>query len=122
MVDERSTINEGDVCSVIADDKVCDAWILDSGCSFHMCPERKYFDTNRACDDGTILIGNGSASRVVGISTVKMKMFDGIVRTLANVKHVTRLRRLLISLGVLDMMGCEYHYKCCERYFNTYKR
>ena len=111
MVDERSTINEGDVCSVIVDDRVSDTWILDSGCSFHMCPKRKYFDTYRACDASTVMMGNGSASRVVGIGTVKMKMFDGVVRTLANVRHVPRLRRGLISLGVLDTLGCDVFVK-----------
>ena len=103
MVDERSTINEGDVCSVIADHKVSDAWILDSGCLFHMCPERKYFDTYRACDASTVMMGNGSASRVVGIGTVKMKMFDGVVRTLTNVRHVPRLRRWLIHWECLTL-------------------
>ena len=34
-----------------------------------------------------------------------MKIFDDVVRTLANVRHVSRLRRCLISLGVLDTLG-----------------
>ena len=98
---------------------------LDSACSFHMCPKRKYFNTYRACDASTIMIGNGSASRVVGISTVKMKMFDGVVRTVANVRHIPRLRRWLIFLGVLDTLGCVVFvkndkYEYCERCFDAY--
>ena len=104
MVNESTTMSRGNVCFVIVDDKATDAWIVDSNCSFHMCPERKYFDTYRACD-ATVMMGNGSASRVVGIGTMKMKMFDGVVRTFANVRHVPRLRRGLISLGVLDTLG-----------------
>ena len=115
VVDERSTINEGDVCSVIADDKVSDTWILDSGCSFHMCPERKYFDTYRACDASTVMMGNGSASRVVGIGIVKMKMFDGVVRILANAKHVPMLRRWLTFSESACTLGCDVSVKNCTR-------
>ena len=38
-------------------------------------------------------------------------MFDGVVKTLTNVRHVPRLRRSLISLGALDTLGCEYSAK-----------
>ena len=93
MVNESVTMLEGDVYSMIANDQVSDARILDSGCSFFICSERKYFDTYRACDDSIVLMCNSSTSRVVRISTVKMKMFDGVVRTLANVRHAPRLRR-----------------------------
>ena len=93
MVDENSVTNEGDVCYVIADYQVSDALILNSSCYVHMCPKRKYFDIYKACDASTVMMGNGSTSRVVGIGTVKMKMFDSVIRTLANVRHVPRLRR-----------------------------
>ena len=72
-----------------------------------MCLESKYLDTYRTCDASTIMMGNGFTSRVVGIGTVKMKMFDGVMRTLANVRHVPRLRKWLISMGVLDTLGCD---------------
>ena len=69
---------------------------LDSACSFHMCPERKYFNMYRACDASTIMIGNGSASRVVGIGTVKMKMFDGVVRKVDKVlENINKLHNFL---------------------------
>ena len=38
-------------------------------------------------------------------------MFDDVVRTVANVKHVSKLRRCLISLGVLDTLGCAVFVK-----------
>ena len=37
--------------------------------------------------------------KTTGIGTVKVKMFDGVVRTLVKVRHVPQLRRSLISLG-----------------------
>ncbi|KAK2975034.1 hypothetical protein RJ640_023931 [Escallonia rubra] len=35
-------------------------------------------------------------------------MYDGIVRTLTDVRHVPELRKNLISLGMLDSNGCSY--------------
>ena len=34
-----------------------------------------------------------------------MKILDGMVRTLTNVRHVLRLKKNLISLGTLDKNG-----------------
>ena len=35
-------------------------------------------------------------------------MFDGIVRTLTNVKHILDLKKNLISLGYLERIGCSF--------------
>ena len=37
-----------------------------------------------------------------------MKMHDGVVRTFTNVRHISDLKKNLISLGVLDSQGCKY--------------
>ena len=38
-------------------------------------------------------------------------MFDGVVRILTNVKHIPKLRRSLISLGVVDTLGYDFSIK-----------
>ena len=43
-------------------------------------------------------------SKVMGIGTMKVKMYDGAVRTMTNVRHVPKLRRGLISSGMLDTL------------------
>ena len=58
-----------------------------------------------------VQMGNDATCLVIGISTVKIKMFDGIVRVLSNVRHVPELRKNLISLGVLDDLGYSYSSK-----------
>ena len=50
-------------------------------------------------------MGNDATCPVIGIGTVMIKMFDGVVRVLSNVRHVLDLRKNLISLGVLDDLG-----------------
>ena len=53
-------------------------------------------------------MGNDSNSKVIKIGIVKIKIFDGVVRALSNVKHVPKLRKSLISLGVLDNLGYDF--------------
>ena len=54
------------------------------------------------------MIGNNVACDVVGRGTIRIKMHDGIVRTLTNVRHVPDLKKNLISLGILEALGCKY--------------
>jgi len=42
---------------------------------------------------------------VEGIGTVCIKMFDGIVRELKEVRYVPQLKRNLISVGALETLG-----------------
>ena len=47
-------------------------------------------------------MGNDASCKVVGIGNRIIKMFDGVVRTLCDVRHVLDLKKNLISLGALD--------------------
>ena len=38
-------------------------------------------------------------------SDLKIKMYDGTIKTLSDVRHVPDLKKNLISLGVLDSNG-----------------
>ncbi|KAK2990880.1 hypothetical protein RJ640_007601 [Escallonia rubra] len=69
---------------------------------------RGWFATYLSFDGGKVLIGNDVSYKVVGISSISIRMYDGIVRTLTNVRHVPELRKTLISLGTLDSNGCSY--------------
>ena len=51
-------------------------------------------------------MGNDSSCRVVGRGSIRLKMFDGMIRELRDVRHVPDLKRNLISLGMLDKIGC----------------
>ena len=56
-------------------------------------------------------MGNDATCSVIGIGTMKIKMFDGVVRVLNNVRYVPNLRKNLISIGVLDDLGYSYSLK-----------
>jgi hypothetical protein len=77
-------------------------WLLDSGASNHMCLHRHWFITYQSIDDGIVYMGNDISCKVVGIGSIRIKMFDGTIKILTDVIHVPEHRKNLISLGVLD--------------------
>lgn len=85
-------------------------WILDSGCSFHMTPNRDWFESYEDRDGGQVLLGNNKACKVTGIGSIRIRTHDGIERLLTEVRFIPELKRNLISLGLLDQNG--YTYKC----------
>jgi hypothetical protein len=50
-----------------------------------MSPKRDWFTTYESVNGGSVLMGNDVIYKIVGIGTIRMKMHDGIVRTLTNV-------------------------------------
>ena len=56
-------------------------------------------------------MGNNVSCKVVGIGTVRIRIFDGVVRTLGDVRHVPDLKRNLKSLSPLDAKGYKYAYE-----------
>ena len=90
---------------LVSDFKSEDEWILDSGCSFHMTPNRSWFSTFKKIDGGKVLLGNNKECSVTGIGDIKLKLEDGSVKTLSNVRLVPELKRNLISVGMLDAIG-----------------
>ena len=50
-------------------------------------------------------MGNNASCKVVGIGIIKIRMFDGVVYTLGDMRHVPNLKKNLISLSTLDSKG-----------------
>ncbi|KAG8499112.1 hypothetical protein CXB51_005523 [Gossypium anomalum] len=92
----------------VNDSKVSKEWILDSGCTFHMSPNQAWFTTYETVSEDVVLMGNNASCKIVGVGTIKVKMFDEIVKTLSDVRHVPELKRNLISLSTLDSKGYRY--------------
>jgi len=47
-----------------------DDGILDSGCTYHMCPHRDWFVTYDPIDTGIVIMRNDTKCKVAGIGTV----------------------------------------------------
>ena len=57
---------------------------------------------------GVVLMGNNASCKVASIGTIRIRMFDGVVCTLGDVRRVLGLKRNLISLSTLDTKGYKY--------------
>uniref|UniRef100_A0A2N9GEX0 Integrase catalytic domain-containing protein n=1 Tax=Fagus sylvatica TaxID=28930 RepID=A0A2N9GEX0_FAGSY len=101
--------SDGDMLSVSSStDGLNNSWLLDFACSFHVTPHRNWFDTYKSINCGSVRMGNDAACTIIGMGTIKIKMSDGVVRTLEEVRHIPDMRKNLISLGTLDSKGYSY--------------
>lgn len=82
-----------------------DQWIMDSGCTNHMCMNKDWFSSMVMVDGGAIFMGNDHACETLGVGKIKLKLHDGSVHVLTNVWYVPDLKKNLISLGALDSKG-----------------
>ncbi|CAA0834067.1 Probable prolyl 4-hydroxylase 11 [Striga hermonthica] len=99
---EEFDCSDGDMLS-ISTAQYDDAWILDSRCSYHITPNREGFATYEPGNSGSVFLDDDRCCGIVGIGDVKIKMYDGTVRTLCDVRH--KLKKNLISLGTLHKNG-----------------
>ena len=53
-------------------------------------------------------LGDNHSCKTVQVGSVKIKMFDGVIRTLIDVSHVPKLKKKIISSGVLDSCGHKF--------------
>ena len=53
-------------------------------------------------------LGDDCPLHIVGIGSIQIKMHDGIVRTLTDVRHIPSMSKKLISLSTLDTKGYKY--------------
>ena len=49
--------------------------------------------------------GRRSSMIMEGVGTIQIKMFDGMIRELKEVRYVPQLKRNLISVGALETLG-----------------
>ncbi|KAL4284674.1 hypothetical protein GQ457_16G014350 [Hibiscus cannabinus] len=96
--------SDGDMLS-ISTSQLLDAWILGSGYSYHITPNREWFSTYMSVNSGSVYLGYDRCCNIVGIGEVRIKMYDGTVRTLCDVRHIPNLKKNLISLGILHKNG-----------------
>ncbi|KAH9754792.1 Integrase catalytic domain-containing protein [Citrus sinensis] len=80
-------------------------WILDTGVTYHLCPIKEWFTDFRNLESGAVVMGNDQPCRTMGIGTIRLKMFYGMIRELKEVRFVPALKKNLISVGALEVKG-----------------
>ena len=95
VLKDRKTITECKEACGLTLSNLCLDYILDSGATMHMIPERYCFDTYERCE-GMAMAAGGELLPVVG---------RGRVGILDHVLHVPKLKQGLISIMQLDENG-----------------
>lgn len=60
----------------------------------------------KPCDGGKVIMGNNYICKVSKTCTIRLQMFDSIIRELQDVRHISDLKRDFILVGVLDQTSC----------------
>ena len=74
-------------------------WILDTGCTYHMCQHKEWFFKFEDVVGEVIYIGSSDVSYIIGMNSIRLRNHDGSIRVLIDVQYVTKLKKNLISLG-----------------------
>jgi hypothetical protein len=82
-----------------------EAWLVDSGASFHMTPHRECFCGYERYDGGNVFLVDDSTTRIIGRGKVKLRLIYGRIRTLSGVLHIPGLARNLIYVSKMDDVG-----------------
>lgn len=65
--------------------------------TYHLCSNQNWFSSYE------LVRRNNEPCKIASIGKVRLKMFDGAVRTLDLVRHVPRLNRNIIFLSTLNL-------------------
>ncbi|GJV18873.1 retrovirus-related pol polyprotein from transposon TNT 1-94 [Tanacetum coccineum] len=88
--------------------RFADVWLFDMGATFHMTARREWFHQYKPISGGgSVYSCNDHELKIIGIGSIMVKMHDGTVRTIRDVRHVEGLKKNLLSLGQLDDLGCK---------------
>ena len=66
-------------------------WLMDSGCSWHMTPNRSWFEQFFDQADGLVLLGDKKPCKIEGIGSIRFKFHHGAERILTEVRYVLEL-------------------------------
>lgn len=70
-----------------------------------MCANRKWFNNYKEFNSRVVLMENNASYKTIGVGNVKLRMFDGGVQTLINIRHVPDLKKNFIFL---DAAVCKF--------------
>ena len=75
-----------------------DEWILDLGCTFHMCPYKEWFFNFEEVNGGVVYMGSGDVSYITGMGSIWLRNHDGSTRVLSDVQYVPKLKKKISFL------------------------
>ncbi|GJZ71781.1 gag-pol polyprotein, partial [Tanacetum coccineum] len=88
--------------------RFADVWLFGTGDTFHMPARREWFHQYKLISGGgSVYSCNDHELKISRIGSIMVKIHDGTVCTIRDVQHVEGLKKNLLSLGQLDVLGCK---------------
>ena len=72
------------------------------GTTYHIYLRRKWFSNLEKLDSGVVIMGMMLHVRCLGYTSVRFKMFDGVIRDLTDVRYIPQMKKNIISAGVVE--------------------
>ena len=95
-----------------------DSWLLDSGCTHHLCNNVELFKFPDDTYKSKVKVGNGEAVEVKGRGTVSISTISGI-KTIFDVLYTPDMSKNLLSVGQMLETNYSLHFKDPESLFLT---
>ena len=70
---------------------------------------REWFHIYEPISGRFVYMGDDFTLEIIGIGTIKIKIFDGTIRTIEEVQHVKGLKKNLFYLEQIDSHGYKIH-------------
>lgn len=90
---------------ILAFDYKSKSWIIDSGASFHATAHREHLKNYVQGEFGKVYLGDDEPCDIISKGDVQIKLPNGCIWKLNDVRHVPSLKRNLISVGQLASSG-----------------
>ncbi|GKC34495.1 gag-pol polyprotein, partial [Tanacetum coccineum] len=85
--------------------RFADVWLFDTGATFHMTARREWFHQYKPiAGRGSVYRCNDNKLKIIRIESIMVKMHDGTVHTIRDVRRIEGLKRNLVSLGQLMIL------------------
>ena len=100
------------ISRVLSENRPLEAWVLDSGAAFHSCNNTEIMDLYTSGDFGKVCQADGEPLQIIGKGDVRVQAPNDTVIKLRDVRHISELKRNLISIGQLDDEGFVMTFGC----------
>ena len=74
-----------------------DEWILDTSCTYHMCPHKEWFFKFEEVGGRVVYMISGGVSYITRMGSIRLRNHDGLIRVLTDVRYIPKLKKNLIS-------------------------
>ncbi|KAE8731332.1 Detected protein of unknown function [Hibiscus syriacus] len=112
--DSANVIEETGDAMILSVNSLIESWILDSGASFHPTPCREIMENYVNGDFGKVYLADDETLKIVEKGDIRLKLPNQTTWTLKGVRHISDLKRNLISVRQLDGEGFSTTFSGCE--------